>query len=133
MKTRTGFLFLVTTLAGVTMSITACNKPAEPMASPPSSTAMPNAPMPNAPMPGAAPPSTTAGAETSDAAVTAKVKAALLLAENVKSLDISVETVKGDVKLTGFANNQAQIDEAIKVARSVKGVQNVQPELSIKK
>jgi len=127
MTTRTRFLFLVTTLAGVTM-IAACSKPADPLGPAPSGTATPNAPMP-----GATPPSTTVGAETSDAAVTAKVKAALLMAENVKSLDISVETVKGEVKLTGFANNQSQIDEAIKVARGVKGVQNVQPNLSIKK
>ena len=127
MTTRTRSLFLVTALAGATM-ITACNKPADPLGPAPSSTATPNAPMP-----GAMPPNTTVGAETSDAAVTAKVKAALLMAENVKSLDISVETVKGDVKLTGFANSQAQIDEAIKVARSVQGVQNVQPDLSIKK
>jgi hyperosmotically inducible periplasmic protein len=127
MTTRTRFLFLATTLAGVTM-IAACNKPADPLGPAPTGAATPNAPMP-----GATPPSTTVGAETSDAAVTAKVKAALLMAENVKSLDISVETVKGDVKLTGFANTQAQIDEAIKVARSVKGVQNVQPDLSIKK
>ena len=127
MTTRTRFLFLATTLAGVTM-IAACNKPADPLGPAPTGAATPNAPMP-----GAMPPSTTVGAETSDTAVTAKVKAALLMAENVKSLDISVETVKGDVKLTGFANTQAQIDEAIKVARSVKGVQNVQPDLSIKK
>jgi hyperosmotically inducible protein len=127
MTTRTRFLFLMTMLAGATM-IAACNKPADPLGPAPSSTATPNAPTP-----GAMPPSTTVGAETSDAAVTASVKAALLMAENVKSLDISVETVKGDVKLTGFANSQTQIDEAIKVARSVKGVQNVQADLRIKK
>jgi BON domain len=138
MKTRTGLLSLVTTLAGVTLLFSGCSKPSETPATPPQSTALPSPPpataaLPSTPLPGTAAPTATAGAEASDTDLTSKVKSALLLDADVKGLDIAVETLKGDVKLTGFVNNQSQIDAAVKVASSVDGVHSVHPELSIKK
>lgn len=77
-------------------------------------------------------PSTTIGTEVDDAVITTKVRAALISDENVKSLDIKVKTYKGEVMLSGFANNQAQIDRSIAVAANIEGVKNVDNKLSLK-
>ena len=44
---------------------------------------------------------------------THRVKAALLADSTIKSLDITVVTRKTEVKLSGFVNNQVQIDRAL--------------------
>lgn len=77
--------------------------------------------------------STTIGNKVDDTVVTAKVKAALLGDTSIKSLDIAVVTRKGEVQLSGFVNNQGQIDHAIEVTRAVEGVVGVINEMSIKK
>jgi len=48
-------------------------------------------------------------------------------------MDITVVTTKGDVRLTGILDSQAQIDEAIRIARAVNGVHAIHHELTIKK
>lgn len=75
----------------------------------------------------------TAGNQIDDGVITANVKSALLAEKNVKSFDIGVVTRKGEVQLSGFVNNQAQIDRAIEVTRSVSGVTGIVNEMSIKK
>jgi hyperosmotically inducible protein len=75
----------------------------------------------------------TVGNKVDDGVVTAKVKSALLSDPSVKSFDIAVVTRKGEVQLSGFVDNQAQIDRAIDVTRAVEGVQGVANEMSIKK
>lgn len=76
---------------------------------------------------------TTMGNQVDDGMVTTKVKAALLADANVKSFDIAVVTRKGEVQLSGFVDNQGQIDRALEVARGITGVSAVGNELSIKK
>jgi hyperosmotically inducible periplasmic protein len=76
---------------------------------------------------------TTVGNKVDDGIVTTKVKAALLADANVKSFDIAVVTRKGEVQLSGFVDNQSQIDRAIEVARGIEGVRSVSNEMSIKK
>ena len=75
----------------------------------------------------------TVGNTIDDGIVTAKVKSALLTEPSVKSADIGVVTRKGAVQLSGFVDNQAQIDRAIRTTRSVEGVRGVVSELSVKK
>lgn len=75
---------------------------------------------------------TTTGAQADDAVVTAGVKSALLADAGVKSLDIGVVTFKGEVQLTGFVDNQGQIDQATRIARASAGASSVKNELSIK-
>ena len=77
--------------------------------------------------------STTVGNKLDDGIITAKVKSALLEGPNVKSFDIAVVTLKGAVQLSGFVDNQAQIDEAVAIATKVEGVTGVGNEMSIKK
>ena len=75
----------------------------------------------------------TVGGKVDDTIVTAKIKAALLADENVKSLDIRVITRQGEAQLSGFVNSQSQIDRALEVARRIEGVVNVSNEMSVKK
>jgi len=67
-----------------------------------------------------------------DSAITAKVKAALVDHENIKSTDISVETNKKVVTLSGFVESQAQAEEAVKVAKGVEGVDSVSDKLHVR-
>lgn len=87
--------------------------------------------------PAAAPATPTSGAtsignEVDDAVITTKVRAALMSNEDVKSLDIKVKTRKGEVMLSGFVDNQAQVDRGIAVAKAVEGVVSVDNQLSLK-
>jgi len=75
----------------------------------------------------------TIGNKIDDSVITAKVKTALLADTSVKSADIAVMTRKGEVQLSGFVNNQGQIDRAIEVARGIEGVSKVSNDMSVKK
>lgn len=77
--------------------------------------------------------STTVGNKVDDSIITGKVKAALIADEAIKSTDIAVVTRKGEVQLSGFVNNQTQIDRAVLVASAVEGVSKVNNEMTIKK
>lgn len=78
-------------------------------------------------------PSTTAGDKIDDAVITTKVKATLLADSIVKGTDIGVVTNNGEVQLSGFVDNQAQIDRATELTRGIEGVKNVINEMSVKK
>jgi len=67
-----------------------------------------------------------------DAVITTKVKAAIFNEPSVKSAEINVETFKGVVQLTGFVNSKADINKAIELARSVKGVTSVKNAMLLK-
>ncbi len=87
----------------------------------------------NAPPPGvAAAPPTTIGTELDDTVVTTRVKAALLDAQDVKGLDIKVETRKGMVQLSGFVDTPAQVERATSTARVVEGVKGVENGMVLK-
>jgi len=60
-----------------------------------------------------------------DASVTAKVKTMLLADPEVKALAITVDTVNGEVTLTGTAETAYQKQEAGKLARHTEGVKSV--------
>lgn len=67
-----------------------------------------------------------------DTVITTKVKAAVLNDPKLKSAEINVETFKGKVQLSGFVSSQADINEAVGVARSVKGVVSVTNSMRLK-
>lgn len=75
----------------------------------------------------------TVGNTVDDGVVTSRVKAALLGDESTKSRDIAIVTRKGEVQLSGFVDNQQQIDRAIEITRGIQGVSGVSNEMSIKK
>jgi len=77
---------------------------------------------------------TSVGAKVDDSVITTKVKAALISDPIIKSFDIGVVTRDGEVQLSGFVEDQTQVDRAIEVAREVEGVKNVlDDQMSIKK
>jgi osmotically-inducible protein OsmY len=67
-----------------------------------------------------------------DSVITTKVKVAIFGEDSLKSSEINVETFKGVVQLSGFVNSQADIDRAVEVARSVKGVTSVKNDMRVK-
>ena len=71
-----------------------------------------------------------ASAAVDDAAITTKVKAALLADDQVKGTQINVDTNGGTVRLTGTVDSQAQMQRAIEVAKGVQGVARVESNLT---
>lgn len=68
-----------------------------------------------------------------DSAITANVKAVIYDDAELKIGQISVETYKGVVQLSGFVNSPAAVAKAGKLAASVKGVVSVKNSLVLKK
>ena len=75
----------------------------------------------------------SAGEYVDDSVITTKVKSLLANDDFLKSFQITVETYKGTVQLSGFVNSQQAIDKAGEIARSVKGVKSVKNNLNVKK
>ena len=67
-----------------------------------------------------------------DSVITTKVKAAIFNEPTLKVAEINVETFKGVVQLSGFVNSQADINKAVEVARSVRGVSSVKNDMRVK-
>lgn len=67
-----------------------------------------------------------------DAAITAKVKAAILAESGLSAFETTVTTSHGEVTLTGSADSQRSIDKAKEVAGAVAGVKNVENQLELK-
>ena len=67
-----------------------------------------------------------------DTVITTKVKAAVFGEPSLKSAEINVETFKGVVQLSGFVSSRADINKAVEVARSVKGVESVKNDMRVK-
>ena len=76
--------------------------------------------------------SADAGQYISDAAITTKVKAALLSDSQLKATKVSVETTQGVVQLTGSVDSKSQESEAVSAANKVDGVKSVKDLLSVK-
>ena len=74
----------------------------------------------------------SAGEYVDDSVITTKVKSLLAADDFLKSFQISVETYKGIVQLSGFVNSQQAVDKAVQIARSVKGVTSVRNDLIVK-
>jgi osmotically-inducible protein OsmY len=68
-----------------------------------------------------------------DSVITTKVKSQLAADDFLKSFEISVETYKGIVQLSGFVGSQQAIDKAGEIARGVQGVKSVENDLNVKK
>lgn len=76
--------------------------------------------------------SESTGEYVDSAAITSKVKAALLADSGLKSFDIGVETYKDVVQLSGFVNSEQVKARAGQVAAGVAGVRSVRNNLVVK-
>jgi osmotically-inducible protein OsmY len=72
------------------------------------------------------------GEYVDDSVITTKVKSLLAADDFLKSFQISVETFKGTVQLSGFVGSQQAVDKAGEITRSVKGVTSVKNDLVVK-
>ncbi len=108
------FEFIVFSAAVVALMVVGgCSKTPEPVASMPTVTAP--------------------AANVADSDVTEHVTTALYQNDGLKGFNIAVVTLKGDVRLTGVVDTQAQIDEALKIAKAADGAHTVHDELTLKK
>lgn len=68
----------------------------------------------------------------SDTVITTKVKAEFAKDKTVSASNIKVDTdSNGMVQLSGTAKSQAEADEAVRIAKSVKGVTSVKNDIVI--
>ncbi|AJJ20539.1 MULTISPECIES: BON domain-containing protein [Yersinia] len=72
------------------------------------------------------------GGYLDDTVVTTKVKSALLAEKNLKSTEVSVETFKGRVQLSGFVSSRQDANRAVQITRTVPGVKSVSDKMQIK-
>ena len=72
------------------------------------------------------------GEYVDDTVLTGKVKAAIFDDPSLSALEINVETFKGVVQLSGFVNSKDDINKAVKVTRSIKGVVSVKNDMRLK-
>jgi len=113
MRTRFGTLVLSAALAGLlTGFVLGCSQSTDSASAPPAST--------------------TIGTEIDDSVVSTQVKSALLADVDIKGFDFKIATHKGEVQLSGFVDNQTQLDRAIAVAKAVPGVKGIDSKVSLK-
>lgn len=72
------------------------------------------------------------GEYVDDSVITTKIKSLLAADDFLKSFQISVETYKGIVQLSGFVNSQKAAEKAGQIAGSVNGVKSVKNNLIVK-
>lgn len=77
-------------------------------------------------------PAASADNNIADGEVTTHVKTALSSEPSLAGMDITVVTTKGDIRLTGVVQSQAQIETAIKIARAAEGGHSIHDELTVK-
>jgi osmotically-inducible protein OsmY len=67
-----------------------------------------------------------------DSVITTKIKSQIAGDSLLKAFQISVETFKGTVQLSGFVNSQKDVERADEIANNVKGVRSVRNNLIVK-
>lgn len=74
----------------------------------------------------------TVGEYIDDASITTAIKARYVEDKSVDAVAISVETLNGEVMLSGFAKNATERANAERLAREVKGVKQVKNEIALR-
>ncbi|BAL96126.1 BON domain-containing protein [Rubrivivax gelatinosus] len=74
----------------------------------------------------------TVGEYIDDSAITTAVKAKFVEDKSVDASAISVETLRGEVMLSGFAKSGTEKARAETLARSVNGVKQVKNQLEVR-
>jgi len=74
----------------------------------------------------------TVGSYVDDTSITTQVKAKFASDQTVSAMAISVETLKGEVQLSGFAKSLDEKMMAERLARSVAGVSAVKNDIVVR-
>ena len=72
------------------------------------------------------------GEYVDDTVITTKVKSAIFNEPGLKSSEITVQTFKGIVQLSGFVSSRDNINDAVRVASAVGGVKSVTNDMQLK-
>jgi osmotically-inducible protein OsmY len=67
-----------------------------------------------------------------DSVITTKTKSAIFNDPSLKASEINVETYKGRVQLSGFVKSQADINQAVELAKGIAGVTSVKNDMRLK-
>lgn len=120
-------------LAGLAapLVLVGCDHPADPPVEPRSAAPSPPQVLAQGD-PTAAEPAPAPADRAGDAALTARVKAALLADDEVKGLAIDVDTRAGEVTLRGTVERPEAAARAVEVASGVEGVREVVNRLTVK-
>jgi osmotically-inducible protein OsmY len=81
---------------------------------------------------GSTPKRESTGEYIDDSVITTKIKTQLASDDFLKSFQISVESRKGIVQLSGFVDSQKAVDKAGQIAGGVEGVKSVRNDLIVK-
>jgi hyperosmotically inducible protein len=73
----------------------------------------------------------TVGQMIDDSTITAKINLAFLHDPLIQTLEIDVDTVEGNVILTGVVGSEVEVNRAIEIARGVEGVKKVTDNLQV--
>ena len=72
------------------------------------------------------------GQYSDDVVLSTRVRTALFQDSTLKSSTIVVNTFKGEVQLSGFADSPAQAEKAVAIAKAIPGVVSVKNDMRIK-
>jgi osmotically-inducible protein OsmY len=72
------------------------------------------------------------GEYVDDSVITTKVKSAIFNEPSLKSSEITVQTFKGNVQLSGFVSSRENVNDAVRVASAVGGVKSVTNDMQLK-
>ena len=78
------------------------------------------------------PQQSSTGEVVDDSVITTKIKSEIAADDLLKGFQVSVETRKGIVELSGFVDSQKAKDKAGEIARGVGGVKSVKNALIVK-
>jgi len=81
---------------------------------------------------GSSPQQSSTGQYIDDSAITTKVKTGIFNEPSLKVNQITVETHKSVVQLSGFVDSNASMDKAVAIARSVQGVSSVKNDMRLR-
>lgn len=74
----------------------------------------------------------TVGAYVDDTTITTQIKSRMAANPAVSALAISVETLKGEVQLSGFAKTSNERATAESIAREINGVKRVRNDIVVR-
>jgi len=81
---------------------------------------------------GSTPQQSSTGQYLDDSVITTKVKTAIFNEPSLKVTQITVETYKSVVQLSGFVDSSDSMNKAVAVARSVDGVSSVKNDMRLR-
>jgi hyperosmotically inducible periplasmic protein len=75
----------------------------------------------------------TVGEYIDDSTITTQIKSKFVSSKSVDAVAISVETLNGEVQLSGFAKDIQEKANAEEIARGIKGVRSVKNTIEIRR